>query len=113
LGEKSEGNGDLEDVLDFLEAPIAQKVISGEIDEFQAYSYFYHWIRLYWQAAQKYIEDYRKDEPAAWGSLKVLYEIMSIYEKAETKADTGKQYNDDDLVLSSDKLKKYLREEAR
>jgi hypothetical protein len=114
LGEGVEGSLDLEDVLDFFEAPLAQKINSGEIDGFQAYSYFYYWIRLYWQASQEYINNYRKeDELCAWGSLKGLYEKMSNYEKAEIKRDGGKEYKDDDLVLSPEKLQIYLRKEAR
>lgn len=113
LGENQDGSGDLEDVLDFFEAPLARKVNSGEINPFEAYSYFYHWVNLYWQAAQKYIEVYRQDEPAAWGSLKDLHQKLSDYEKAEIKRDTRKQASDDDLVLKPEKLEKYLRQEVR
>ncbi len=113
LGNNQDGSYDLEDVLNFFEAPLARKVNSGEIDPFEAYSYFYHWLKLYWQAAQKYIEDYRKYEPAAWVSLKALYEELSNYEKAEIKRDSGKQCSNNDLVFKSDKLRIYLRQEAR
>jgi hypothetical protein len=113
LNENPDGAGDLEDILDFFEAPIAQKVASGELDEFKTYSYFYHWVRLYWQAAQKYIEDYRQDEPAAWGSLEGLYKKMSDFEKGEIKSDTGKVVTDNELILKPEKLEKYLRQEAK
>ena len=71
LGKNTQGSGELEDILDFLEAPLAQKVLDNYIDGREAYSYFYHWIRLYWQASQNYITDYRKDEPSAWVQLKI------------------------------------------
>lgn len=112
LGRRKE-SGELEEIMDFFEAPIARKVINGEIDEFQVYCYFYHWIILYLQAAQKYIEDYRKDEPAAWGSLKTLYDIMITFDKKERKKDTGKKCSTQDLILRPEKLKKYLEQEAR
>jgi hypothetical protein len=112
LGNNPQGSGELEDILDFLEAPLAQKVIGNYIDAREVYSYFYHWIRLYWQASQNYINDYRKDEPGAWGSIGKLYEYVSVYEKKEIKKDTGKVCTDNDLILTPQKLKKYLKEEA-
>jgi hypothetical protein len=39
LGENPDGAGDLEDVLDFLEAPLARKFNSGEINPFETYGY--------------------------------------------------------------------------
>lgn len=93
LGKRKE-SGELEEILDFFEAPIAKKTISGEIAEDQVYSYFYHWIRLYWQAAQDYIKEYRQDEPCAWGSLKILYDIISNLEKIERRKDTGGKCSD-------------------
>jgi hypothetical protein len=117
LGEDVVGIGylDLEDVLDFFQAPIAEKVKSGEIDGFQTYLYFFYWIRLYWQASQEYIENYRKDphERCAWESIEGLYKKMSNYEKAERRRETGKACSDDDLVLSPEKLKEFLRKEAK
>ncbi|MGB8993111.1 MAG: hypothetical protein WCD80_13740 [Desulfobaccales bacterium] len=112
LGEQAE-SGELEDILDFFQTPIAEKVISGEIDERQVYSLFYHWIRLYWEAGQKYIEDYRKGEPAAWESLKTLYDRMSTIEKAEVERDLGRRCTDQELVLTPEKSIKYLQQEAR
>ncbi len=114
LGEDDSGTGylDLQDVLDFFEAPLARKLDSEEINGFQTYSYFYHWVRLYGQAAQEFIENYQKSEPCAWGSLPSLYQKMSDYEKAEIRRDTGKRCSDEDLVLSAEKLRKYLMEEA-
>lgn len=64
LGEQRSGD-ELEDVFDYLESPIADKVISGAVDRQQAYDIFYHWIRLYWQAGKEFIRKYREEEPAA------------------------------------------------
>jgi hypothetical protein len=99
-------NASLKKVLDFLEAPIAVKVVSGEIDRKQVYDYFHHWIFMYYQAGKEFIEDYRKKDPGAWGSLKPLYEIMVELERQEL----GQAYTGDDW--SSDKLNEALAEEG-
>lgn len=114
LGETTDSDG-LEDILDFFQSPIAEKVISGAIDEQQIYSLFYHWIRLYWQGQsyKKYVENYRKEEPAAWESLETLYKQMSILEKIEVERESERRCSDQDLILNSEKLKKYLQQEAR
>ena len=116
LGKINESDG-LEDILDFFEALIARRVITGEIDAFQIYSNFYHWIVLYLQAAKTFIEDYRKDEPAAWSSLQTLYDRMIEYEKAEIIRDVRKSNDelilDKKLALTPHKMQKYLEQEAR
>lgn len=105
LGEH-DNSGDLDDVLDFFEAPIAEKVISGEIDANQVWRYFYHWIKLYLQASAEYINEYRKDEPDAWQSLDDLLRIISNIEKKETG------HNDKELLFNPQKLQRELQKEA-
>jgi hypothetical protein len=80
LGENSNAD-ELEDVLDFFESPVAKKVNDGCIDAEQAYDTFYHWIRLYYQASQKSLQEYRREEPAAYTSIGDLYAQTSKYEK--------------------------------
>lgn len=113
LGENLEGAGDLEYILDFLQAPLSQKVIDNYIDDKEVYNYFYHWIRLYWQASQEYIIDYRKNEPTAWSSIELLYKQVSVYEKTKMEKITEKPCTNDDLILTQEKLEKYLKQEAR
>ncbi|HMD96221.1 MAG TPA: hypothetical protein VKM93_02670 [Terriglobia bacterium] len=66
LGQQSNGD-DLEDVLDYFESPIAEKVISGAVDAEQIYEVFYHRIRLYWQAGEVFIAKYRETNPPHGG----------------------------------------------
>jgi hypothetical protein len=111
LGENSNGD-ELEDVLDFFESPIAKKVSDGCIDAEQIYDTFYHWIRLYYQASHKFIEEYRKDEPAAYTNLAELYAQTSKCEEKEIEKELGRKCKLEDLLLSQEDLTKYLRQEA-
>jgi len=104
LGENSNGD-ELEDILDFFESPVAKKTAEGCIDVEQVYDTFYHWIRLYYQASKKFIEEYRKAEPAAYTSLAGLYAVTSNCERKEAGADR-------DLCLPAEKLKEYLQQES-
>lgn len=114
LGEQvaEQASGDLEDVLDYLESPIADKVISGFVDAKEAYDIFYHWIRIYWQAGKDFVAEYRKEEPAAYCGLEKLYQITSAIEKRTVEDELSKSISDAELLLSSGKLKKYLYQEA-
>ena len=47
------------------------------------------------------------------GSLVGLYKKMSNYEKEEIRRDTKKVCSDAEMILTSEKLKEYLRKEAR
>jgi hypothetical protein len=111
LGEQPSAN-DLEDVLDYLESPIAAKTISGAMDPKQVYDVFYHWVRLYWQAGEPFINEYRKEEPAAWRTLKALYERLASFEKRILEDELKRPVTDEDLLLSQETLKKYLLQEA-
>ena len=104
LGENPNAD-ELEDVLDFFESPIASKVKEGGIDAKQVYDIFYHWVRLYYEASQNFIAEYRKGEPAAYTELADLYRELSICEKKEVDSDK-------DLRLTPEKLKEYVRQEA-
>jgi hypothetical protein len=111
LGENSDGD-ELEDVLDFFETPIARKVSDGSVDAEQIYETFYHWIRLYYQASLKFIEEYRKREPAAYSSLANLYAETAKYEQKEIEKKLGRKCKLEDLLLSEENMKMYLRQEA-
>jgi hypothetical protein len=111
LGENPSGD-ELEDVLDFFESPIAEKVSDGSIDTEQIYSVFYHWIRLYYQASQKFREEYRKGEPAAYTNLAELYDQTSKFERLEIEKELERKCKLEDLLLSQEELTKYLQQEA-
>jgi hypothetical protein len=111
LGENPSGD-ELEDVLDFFESPIAEKVSDGSIDTEQIYSVFYHWIRLYYQASQKFREEYRKGEPAAYTNFAELYDQTSKFERLEIEKELERKCKLEDLLLSQEKLTKYLQQEA-
>ena len=111
LGENPNAD-ELEDVLDFLESPIAKKIADGSIDAEQVYDTFYHWIRLYHQASHKFLQEYRKDEPAAYTSIGELYAQTSHYEKKEIEQELGRECKLEDLLLNQEDSAKYLRQEA-
>ncbi|MGA2515307.1 MAG: hypothetical protein ABSG44_02015 [Thermodesulfobacteriota bacterium] len=103
LGE-IKNNACLKWVLDYLEAPIAEKVVKEQIDTMQVYSYFRHWIELYWQASQKDIQIYRKNDPGAWPTLGKLYNIMITLEKKEL----GERY----VGWNEERVEEALKDEA-
>lgn len=104
---------ELEDVIDFFEAPIADKVFSREIDEKQVYKYFRYWIILYWQAAQKHVEEFRKEDPTTWSFFEALYDRMIVLKQQQMEELLNNKCNKQDLILSQEIIKKYLTGEAR
>jgi hypothetical protein len=120
LGEKPDepdgptGEDDLEDVLDFFESPLAEQVSKGVIDANDVYDKFYHWIRIYYQSpvTQQYLENYYKEEPAAWGCLRDLYGALLTIEQHTVQKDKG-SCSLDDLQLTVEELTKYLKQETR
>jgi len=125
LGEPADPNGptgedDLEDVLDFLEAPIAAKLDAGAVHTEQVYEVFYHWIRLYFLASKSYVDKYREEEKqsAAYSGLAEPFaktselELKKMYEAALKKGEQ-KKFTAKDYMLSKEKIREYLRAEAR
>jgi len=117
LGRNPEGSDDLEDILDFFQAPIAQKTIDQHLEDKEVYSYFYHWIRLYWQAAKDYVQRYREDEPETWQDLETLYHIVTDCAERDIKEGIKKgkrgERKGDEIILSKEKLQRQLEQEAR
>jgi hypothetical protein len=113
LGGKT-GSDELEDVLDYFESPIAGNVILGSVNGKQVYDVFYHWIRLYWQASEAFINDYRQEEgqEAAYSNLKTLYEMTSAIEKREKEKKLKRPVADSELILKPKTLRKHLLQEA-
>jgi hypothetical protein len=112
LGQSSNSD-ELEDVLDFFEAPMAKKLERGCIDAEELYEIFYHVIRLYHQASKKFVDEYRGEEPAAYTSLDRLYAELSKFEKRELETQFKRPYTEEELTLKAEKLKEYLQQEAR
>jgi len=99
-----ESNAHLKTVLDFFQAPIADKLITGQLDKEQIFNYFRHWIILYWIAAQKDIETYRAHDSGAWDLLQTLYDTMIDMQRKKL----GARYTD----WSTEHLREALLDEA-
>ncbi len=105
---------ELEFVLDYLEAPIADKMIYKILIENHVYEYFRHWIIMYYLSAKEFIENYQdKDDAGSWTHLKPLYERMIELKKHQYKKEVGKEPIAEDVIPGPEKLKEYLQQEAR
>lgn len=94
---------EIEDILDFFDE-VAFLVRLNALTAEMAWHEFYHWIKLYYQAAQEYIKERREKEPAVWEDLYKLYpELDCIEEKKYPKSYKKK--------LEEKELKKFLKEE--
>ena len=113
LLEEEQDPGELEDVLDYFESPIAEKVAAGDVEEKRIYETFYHWIRLYWQASQKYIKDRQKQEPEVWTDVEKLYKRLSVFAERDREKELGRKIDDQELILSPEELQEELRKEAK
>ncbi len=105
---------ELEFVLDYLEAPIAEKMLTKIIMENQVFEYFRHWIIMYYLASKDFIENYQNHHDAgSWTHLKPLYDKMIELKKKEFKKKFGKEATDEDVIPNKEQLKSYLQQEAR
>ena len=73
----------MEDVLDFFD-DTAFCVQKGALDKEMMWHPFYHWVRLFYQAAEQYIIDRQKDEPAVWSALYWIYPQLNTIEKTKS-----------------------------
>jgi hypothetical protein len=107
------GEDDLEDVLDFFEAPLAASLKDGTVSARRIYDVFYDWVRSYYQSpvAQKFLQDYQNWQPAAYTALRGLYGTLQEIERKEIISKTGKCAASN-LKLSPEDLEKCLRKEA-
>jgi hypothetical protein len=96
-------DAEVENVLDFLD-DVAFLVRTGVVTRTTVWHEFYHWIRLYCQAAREHIVERRKEEPAVWEYLCWLYPRLNRLEKKKY----SRTYKEE---LPEDKLKKFLKEE--
>jgi hypothetical protein len=103
---------ELEDVLDFFEYPLGQKLAEGMLDSKQLFDLFHHWVRLYYEAAIEFIKRYRENEPVAYVNLLSLYDRLNRHELKERKEIEGGNPTLEDIRLTTDEIKKYLQREA-
>jgi hypothetical protein len=75
---------EVEIVLDVFE-DIGFYVMHDQISPEVAHHHFYHWIRGYIQTASDYIENYRRDDPAAYEHCKYLLEQTAKVEARKMK----------------------------
>jgi len=100
---RQDGMNDAEDVLDFFES-VGLFMKSGALNEEVAYSFFFHWINLYWNAAQGHIQAKKRENNAAWQDLEYAYKRVVALERKKDKASA-------DLALLADRTKRYLEDE--
>jgi hypothetical protein len=70
---------EIEPVLDFFE-DLGFYVSGDQISPEVAHHYFYHWLRGYWIAAQKYINQYRRSEPKTYKYIEPLFKTLAAKE---------------------------------
>jgi len=97
---------EIDDVLDFLE-DIGLYQRADHISPELAHHHFFHWTRIYWQAAKPYVQAWRKKEPARWNHVEELFETSC---DIELKEHGGSR---DQLLLGESELDKYLRQETQ
>jgi hypothetical protein len=79
-----ESGVDVDDVLDLFE-DAAFLVHEGALSRRMMWHGFHHWVRIYYQASERYIADCRENEPARWKYLCLVYPLLNEVEKAEGK----------------------------
>lgn len=104
LSNNDKGKTALWDILDLFE-DMGFYLKGNQLSSKIIHHYFYHWIRIYCQKAEKHIADYRSEEPARYEHLPRLLEAISNIEAKKQKVPIDK------LKLSDEKLKQYLEEE--
>jgi hypothetical protein len=96
----------IDDVLDILD-DIGFYMTGDQISPEVAHQHFYYWIRGYWCATRTYIEDCRREEPAQWRHLAILFEETTKIEGSIVGRDPRQ------LTLSTSAIKTFLQEESR
>ncbi len=95
----------LDDVLDFFEG-VGFYMQGGRLTPEVAHHHFYHWIRMYWQAAQSYVQAWRQQETARWENMEYLFERTSDVEMSR-----GHIRKRLELSLTPTQLREYLEDE--
>ena len=95
--------GDADDVFDFFDT-IGLFVKLGALSNELAYSVFFHWINLYWEAGKKYIAAKQTETSTVWRNLRMICEGVREIEKERDP-------NSEDLKMPESRLREQLKEE--
>lgn len=87
---------DVDDVLDFFE-DIAFMVNKQALDQEMAWHAFFHWMRLYYQASEKYIDERRQEEPTVWKYFIGLYHKLVALEKINSHGKYKERLDDSEI----------------
>jgi len=114
LLKEHEHSDELQLVLDYLEAPIADKMFSKILMEKHVFEYFRHWIIMYYLASKEFIENYYiNDDAGSWAHLKPLYRKMIELKKHQYKIEFERECTEEDVIPNEEQLIRYLQQEAR
>jgi len=94
-----------EDVFDFFET-LGLLLRKGALDKEMVWNTFFYWIHHYWITGIDYITKEQRDDPPTWEDFEYLHEQVIKVEKKRTKV------TDSDLLLSTDDIKKFIKEES-
>jgi hypothetical protein len=94
--ESKDPGDDVDDLLDFFE-DVAFLVKIGALRKTMMHHAFYHWVRLYFQASEKYIIDYKTARPTVWANLRWIYPQLNALENSKIPG-THKEKDDDEML---------------
>jgi hypothetical protein len=103
---QNEELADIDDVLDFLE-DIGLYQQADHISPELAHHHFFHWTRIYWQAAKPYVQEWHKKEPARWNHVEELFDTSCDIELKEHGGTRGQ------LLLNDSDLDEFLKQETQ
>jgi hypothetical protein len=86
----------VEDILDFFDN-VAFLVTKGALETEMMWHPFYHWVRMYCQAAEQHINARTKDESAVWNYLRSIYPALNELEKVQSPSGHKEKLSDDEL----------------
>ncbi len=98
-----DGLADAEDVFDFFET-IGLFVKRKSLDAELVYSFFFHWVNLYWNAGNEYIKQRQEHSVTLWLDFEKLYKKLIAIEQQRDK-------HSKDIHPSREQIEKQLREE--
>ena len=86
----------IEDILDFFD-DVAFLVTKGALDTEMMWHPFYHWVRMYYQAAEQHIIARTKEEPTVWNYLCAIYPRLTEMEKSKSSHTYKEKLTDTEL----------------
>lgn len=104
LKEKNTNSDDLEEILDLFE-DLGFYLKGDQLSSDVIHHHFFHWIRLYNQAANNYIDECRRNESAKWEHLQPLWNSIAHIESVKQKCSIAQ------LRLSDAEIEKQLKQE--